>query len=53
MFTPYIGLNLESNIESNLFGGGITFGGMIFEKILVETSILYPWSFQLGLNILI
>ena len=53
MFIPYVGLNLESDIESNLFGGGITFGGMIFEKILVQTSILYPWSFQLGLNILI
>ena len=53
MFTPYIGLSLESDIESNLFGGGITFGGVLFEKILVQTSILYPWSFQLGLNILI
>ena len=53
MFTPYIGLSLESDIESNLFGVGISFGGILFEKVLVQTSVLYPWSFQLGLNIII
>lgn len=53
VFKPYIGLNIESNLESELFGGGITFGGLLFEKIIIQTSVLYPWSFQLGLNILI
>lgn len=53
MFSPYIGLSLESNIESNLFGVGISFGGILFEKVLLQTSVLYPWSFQLGLNIII
>ena len=53
VFEPYIGFAVESDMESNLFGGGFTFGGVLFEKFMVQTNILYPWSLQLGLNILI